>query len=111
LIGLHCNSNVLTKDLFSKIFSSRIPSDFPWPKFAQSTSVNTNRIPLSTITNRTSSIKKNLSIVKTENQIPIMNSNQFHSTHDFNITPNNYPDSLQVNIHENGHAKRKQIYF
>lgn len=61
------------------ILSFRIPSDFSWPKFDQPT-----RIPLRTITNqispkRSSIIKKNhlspLSNIKTENHLPIMNSN------------------------------------
>ncbi len=100
MIGLHCNSIILAKDF--TILSSRIPPDFPWPKFDQPIN-RSSRIPLSTITNRASPThsKTNSSIIKTENQISTMNSNQFHSTHDFNITSNNYPDRLQVTIHEN----------
>ncbi|CAF0797310.1 unnamed protein product [Rotaria sp. Silwood1] len=103
-------------------WTALIPSDFPWPKFDQSTSVNSNhssRIPLSTITNQTSQMHSSniektsienilspLSTIKTENHIPIVNSNnnyQFYSTtteNNFDITPTQhisiiYADQLQ----------------
>ncbi len=106
--------------MFLKVFISfRIPSDFQWPKFDQSTSANTNRssrIPLNTITNqisqrRFSAMKKPsrenilspLSVIKIENHISIVNSNNNHQVYsntnqnDFDVTSTIYNDQLQVN--------------
>jgi len=100
----------------------RIPSDFPWPKFDQSTSIgstnNSSRIPLSTITNQTSQIRSAkmkktstenilspLPIIKTENHLPIVNSNNNHhqlfsttNHNDFDGTSTIYSDQLEVSL-------------
>ncbi len=111
--------SIVTKTIRQKIvckgFLFRIPSDFPWPKLDQSSFVSTHRssrVPLSTITNRISSarcstMKKNLlsplSVIKTENLIPIMNSNthQLYSTtnqDEFEGSSSIYSDQLQVSF-------------
>jgi hypothetical protein len=90
-----------------KILFLRIPSDFPWPKLDQSISINPNRssrIPLGTITNQPLQIRAAkttteniLSVIKTENHLPIENSShQFYSTNDFNVTSTIYSDELPV---------------
>ncbi len=78
-----------------KIFFSRIPSDFLWPKLEKSSS---SRPPLSTITNQT----HRSNTKRSSKEKPIVNSDNntqhFYPSTDhnnFNI-PTIYPDQLQV---------------
>ncbi|CAF0870025.1 unnamed protein product [Adineta ricciae] len=119
----HWNSS-MKKKFYSEVenlkkqgldWTALIPSDFPWPKLDSVTSVTTNqpaRVPLGTITNRSSQIHSTtskpatienilppLATIKTENHSPIVNSSTDHH-HEFEIplmhsTSTIYPDQLE----------------
>lgn len=104
---------------FSFAASSRIPSDFPWPKFDRAASP---RPALTTITNRStnkrSSREHTASTVKAEPELPIVNSDSNHhhffTTTDYSNVHVASPHHLttvhhQVNPHAHGNSSEVEM--